>query len=205
MKHWVCRGRWMLLGLLLAGGLQAQDKLLKTRDAQITLNEQGYYASIQVNQQEILQGKQYPVVSVGTDGKVILPTSMKASGNQLKLTMADGGKITLRYKESDACIRLEAVSVPQQYDVLVFGPVGVKIDDVVGEVVGVAQGDGLAFGMQALNIKTTAGIPDGYRTFPPDSPVPPYFWKGRHRETAAFLPAPPAFPGYSHSFFPSFP
>ena len=36
MKHWVCRGRWMLLGLLLAGGLQAQDKLLKTRDAQIT-------------------------------------------------------------------------------------------------------------------------------------------------------------------------
>ena len=162
MKHWVCRGRWMLLGLLLAGGLQAQDKLLKTRDAQITLNEQGYYASIQVNQQEILQGKQYPVVSVGTDGKMILPTSMKASGNQLKLTMADGGKITLRYKESDACIRLEAVSVPQQYDVLVFGPVGVKIDDVVGEVVGVAQGDGLAFGMQALNIKTTAGIPDGY-------------------------------------------
>ena len=136
MKHWVCRGRWLLLGLLLAGGLQAQDKLLKTRDAQITLNEQGYYASIQVNQQEILQGKQYPVVSVGTDGKVILPTSMKASGNQLKLTMADGGKITLRYKESDACIRLEAVSVPQQYDVLVFGPVGVKIDDVVGEVVG---------------------------------------------------------------------
>ena len=160
MKHWVCRGRWMLLGLLLAGGLQAQDKLLKTRDAQITLNEQGYYASIQVNQQEILQGKQYPVVSVGTDGKMILPMSMKASGNQLKLTMADGGKITLRYKESDACIRLEAVSVPQQYDVLVFGPVGVKIDDVVGEVVGVAQGDGLAFGMQALNIKTTAGIPD---------------------------------------------
>lgn len=69
MKHWVCRGRWMLLGLLLAGGLQAQDKLLKTRDAQITLNEQGYYASIQVNQQEILQGKQFPVVSVGTDGK----------------------------------------------------------------------------------------------------------------------------------------
>lgn len=55
MKHWVCRGRWLLLGLLLAGSLQAQDKLLKTRDAQITLNEQGYYASIQVNQQEILQ------------------------------------------------------------------------------------------------------------------------------------------------------
>lgn len=33
---------------------------------------------------------------------------------------------------------------------------------MVGDVVGVAQGNGVAFGIQALNIKTNAGIPEEY-------------------------------------------
>lgn len=54
------------------------------------------------------------------------------------------------------------MEVPGKYDALVFGPVGVGIGEVVGEVVGVVQEKDMAFGMQALNIKTTAGLPEGY-------------------------------------------
>ncbi len=63
--------------------------------------------------------------------------------------MANGGRITLRVKESEACIRLEAVDVPEKYDVLVFGLVGIGINEVVGEVVDVVQSKENAFGMQA--------------------------------------------------------
>ena len=120
--------------LPLAASLYAQ-KDLKTRATQVGIDERGYYQSIQVNGEQILGGKQFPVISAGSQGKVILPASMKASGNLLKLTMTDGSRVTLRVKESDACIRLEAVEVPGKYDVLVFGPVGVGIGEVVGEVV----------------------------------------------------------------------
>lgn len=38
---------------------------------------------------------------------------MSANGNQLKLTMSDGGTITLKHKESDVCITLEAANIPE--------------------------------------------------------------------------------------------
>lgn len=135
---------------------------MKTKDTQILVDEQGNYESIQVCGKEILQDKDYPILTAGSEGKLVRPVSLKKSGNQLKLTMTDGGRITLRYRESDACVRLEAVSVPEQYDLVMFGPMGVSINEVVGDVIGVAQGGDVAFGVQALNMKTTAGIPQNY-------------------------------------------
>lgn len=151
---------WLVLSSF-AVSLYGQ-KDLKTKHTQIGIDECGYYQSIQVNGQEVLGKEKFPIVSAGSSGVVVLPSAMKVSKDLLKLTMTDGGKITLRVKESDACVRIEAVDVPEKYDVLVFGPVGVAVNDVVGEVVGVVQGKEQAFGMQALNIKTTAGLPDGY-------------------------------------------
>ena len=143
--------------------LQARDVQLKTNNTLISVNEKGYYSSIQVNSNEILQkGKQFPIVLAGNKGQIVLPVQMKAVGHLLKLVMSDGNKIDLRVKESDECVRLEAYSVASQYDMVLFGPIGVNVNEVVGEVVGVAQGGDIAFGVQALNIKTTAGIPDGY-------------------------------------------
>lgn len=162
MKLYLRRGIWMLLLALSTYVTQAQDIQLKTSETQFAIDSRGYYTSIKVNQQEILEGKQYPLVSAGKQGELITPTHLSKSGNQLRLTMSDGGKITLRYKEADTHVRLEASAVPTQYDILLFGPLGVRLNEVVGEVVGVVQGEGLAFGAQALNIKTTAGLPDEY-------------------------------------------
>lgn len=56
--------------LPLAASLYAQ-KDLKTRATQVGIDERGYYQSIQVNGEQILGGKQFPVISAGSQGKVI--------------------------------------------------------------------------------------------------------------------------------------
>lgn len=163
MKQLSLIGRLVLLVLFtLAFEAGAQGVQLKTRSTQVGINNEGYFSSIEVEGKEILHAGKYPLVTVCADNKLITPTKMSASGNQLKLTMSDGGIITLKHKATDVCITLEATQVPDKYEVLLFGPLAVTINDVVGDVVGVAQGNGLAFGIQALNIKTNGGIPDEY-------------------------------------------
>ncbi len=51
--------------LPLAASLYAQ-KDLKTRATQVGIDECGYYHSIQVNGEQILGGKQFPVISAGS-------------------------------------------------------------------------------------------------------------------------------------------
>lgn len=152
----------LLFAFMLAFTAGAQNVNLKTRSTQIGIDNEGYFSSIQVEGKDILHKGKYPLVTVCADNKLITPTKMSVSGSQLKLTMSDGGTITLKQKQSDVCITLEATNVPDKYEVLLFGPLAVNINEVVGDVVGVAQGEGVAFGIQALNIKTNGGIPDEY-------------------------------------------
>ena len=176
----------LLFAFTLAFHAGAQNTNLKTRSTQIGIDNTGYFSSIRVEGKDILHADKYPLVTVCADNKLITPTKMTTSGNQLKLTMSDGGTITLKHKESDVCITLEATNVPDKYEVLLFGPLAVTIHDVVGDVVGVAQGDGLAFGMQALNIKTNAGIPDEYGKLVTET----YGYSGKSAElSVASIPA----------------
>lgn len=176
----------LLFAFTLAFHAGAQNTNLKTRSTQIGIDNTGHFSSIRVEGKDILHAGKYPLVTVCADNKLITPTKMTASGNQLKLTMSDGGTITLKHKESDVCITLEATNVPDKYEVLLFGPLAVTIHDVVGDVVGVAQGDGFAFGIQALNIKTNAGIPDEYGKLVTET----YGYSGKSAElSVASIPA----------------
>lgn len=150
------------LMFLLAMQANAQEVSLKTRSTRIAVDGSGYFSSIEVEGKEILQAGKYPVVTACLGKQLIMPKKMSASGGVLKLSMTDGETITLKAKESDRCITLEVTSLPPTYDALLFGPLQVTIHEVVGDVIGVAQGNGVAFGIQALNIKTNAGIPAEY-------------------------------------------
>lgn len=176
----------LLFAFTLAFHAGAQNVNLKTRSTQIGIDNTGYFSSIRVEGKDILHAGKYPLVTVCADNKLITPIKMTTSGNQLKLTMSDGGRIILKHKESDVCITLEATNVPDKYEVLLFGPLAVNIHEIVGDVVGVAQGDGLAFGMQALNIKTNAGIPDEYGKLVTET----YGYSGKSAElSVASIPA----------------
>lgn len=121
----------------------AQNVNLKTRSTQIGINNEGYFSSIQVEGKDILHTGKYPLVTACTGNQLVTPSKLTSSGNQLKLTMSDGGTISLKHKESDVCITLEVASIPEKYEVLLFGPLAVNINEIVGDVVGVAQGNAL--------------------------------------------------------------
>lgn len=148
---------WLLFPAARAG----DPVVLHTKATEITLDERGYFASIRVAGKEILSGD-YPLLAVCTDEGIWKPQKLEAGKKQLKLTMQDGQQVVIKYTEKDACVALEVTKVPQNYDAVILCPVKVTLHDVVGDVIGVAQGEGLAFGMQALHIKTTAGIPTEY-------------------------------------------
>ncbi|MGN1265482.1 MAG: hypothetical protein ACI4UL_06655 [Muribaculaceae bacterium] len=142
--------------------MMASGVVLKTRCTQVTLSESGYYQSIQVDGKEVLASSLYPLVTAGSNGKIILPKSMTANDSLLTLKMDDGGTVVLRHKQSDVCATLQVKSLSKHYDALVYGPVKVNLHETVGDVIGVAQGNGVAFGVQALDIKTNGGIVEEY-------------------------------------------
>lgn len=126
---------------------------LNTKDTYIEFDKKGYYKSIKVDGEEILLDNFYPVISVMSNDQLLAPVNLKQKGNMLDFMMPDKKIVTVRCEETPTCIVLKIVKVPEIYDALYFGPFGVSINDIVGDVVGVAQGRGLAFGVQALNIK----------------------------------------------------
>lgn len=180
MKHFFYNNKTLTVFLMLILVLQAsaQEVNWKTRSTRMTIGSEGYFSSIQVEGKEIVQAGKYPLVTACYNKELITPRKIDAAGKLLKVRMKDGETVTLKPVQSDICITLEVVDIPEKYDALLFGPLQVRIHDVVGDVVGVAQGDGVAFGIQSLNIKTNAGIPSEYAELVKES----YGYTGKQAE-----------------------
>lgn len=140
----------------------SQHIVLKTDDTEVVLSSGGYYESVKVCGKEILQSKQYPFIIGGSQKELVMPESARIQKGDIHINMKDGGKVVLKTKETNTCVVFEVAEIPSRYDALIFGPLGVTIDDAVGDIIGVAQGNDVAFGFQALTIKTNAGIPPEY-------------------------------------------
>lgn len=140
----------------------AEGIVLKTRCTEVALDGRGYYQSIRVEGKEILTNNTFPVITTGSKGKLVMPTSMTANDSLLTLKMDDSGSVVLRHKQGDVCITLQVKSINNQYDALIYGSLQVGIHETVGDVIGVAQGEDVAFGVQALDIKTNGGIVEEY-------------------------------------------
>ena len=155
-----------LVGLVcifaLSMNVMAQGISLKTKTTELNISGQGYYSSIKVNGKEILQKGSFPLITVCYDNKLIEPVRINSQGGILKIEMQDGETVSLKYLESPTSITLEVTDIPSKYDAIVYGPLILNINEVVGDVIGVVQGEGVAFGMQSLNIKTNAGLPYEY-------------------------------------------
>lgn len=135
----------------------------KSKDTAITLGADGSLASVQACGQEVLMNGETSVpVSLLAGLELLTPVRAQTDGHTLVFFFEGGREVRLAFAESDVCVTFEAVEVPEDADALMFGPVFVTLDETVGDVIGVCRGQGLAFGMQALNIKTVQGIPQEY-------------------------------------------
>ena len=152
----------VLAGCACSAWVSAADIVLKSAALSVSIAENGYYSSMKVGNEEVLSAEKSPVVLACVKGEIVTPQKAEVKGNTLRLTMSDKRIVTLAYKETPNCVTVEAASVPDVYDVLLFGPVKVNIHDVVGDVIGVVQGRGVAVGVQTLNPKTMSGLPEDY-------------------------------------------
>ena len=80
----------MLLALMFCK-TYAQNTFFSTEDLQVTVNEKGFFASIQVCDKEILSGNKYPVVLACVNGRLVLPTRFEpAYGTLYEVGFDDG-------------------------------------------------------------------------------------------------------------------
>ena len=142
----------------------AQNTVFRTESLEIAVDEEGFFASIRVCGNEILMGYNYPFVMACKDGRLAVPNRFApAYGTLYEVGFDDGGVVLVAICEMDNYLK---ITLEQQenssYDAIMICPVKVSLCETVGDVIGVVQGKNLAFGMQALNIKTNAGIPQEY-------------------------------------------
>ncbi|HBA47683.1 MAG TPA: hypothetical protein DCZ91_07755, partial [Lachnospiraceae bacterium] len=72
-------------------------------------------------------------------------------------------KVSLQFTCKEEYTVFEVTECPHSFDFLTIGPIVTRLNDVVGDVVGVVQGEGAAIGIQGLHRKLLAGFPDEIR------------------------------------------
>lgn len=154
---------FILLALMLCK-TYAQNTFFSTEGLQVAVNEEGFFTSIQVCDKEILSSNKYPIVLACVNDRLVLPTRfVPAYGTLYEVGFDDGGAVLLDVQQFDNYLK---ITLEQQenvsYDAFLLCPVKVSLCETVGDIIGVVQGKNLAFGIQALNIKTNAGIPQEY-------------------------------------------
>lgn len=139
------------------------DTAYESGQLSVTINKAACLTSVKVCGKEILKDKGvYPLVMGCRNGEAVMPRNCVADDSLLYVDMQDDLVILLRLISDDVCLSIEVLDAPAEYDAVVLAPLAVSINDVVGDIIGVVQGKGVAFGIQALNIKTNAGFPLEY-------------------------------------------
>ena len=145
------------------GGKADAQVNLRSGELSLDIDAQGYFSDIKIGSQNILsKPATYPLLIACRNGQLVYPKSLRQKNNILTLTFTDGKVATLRTTCSNTSLTFEIATFPTIYNAAIICPVAVTLTDMVGDIIGVAQGKGLAFGIQSLNTKTNAGIPDEY-------------------------------------------
>ena len=146
-----------LCGLLMV----AQETSFQTPDLQLTVDDHGTITALSVCGKKALSNN-CPVLLACRDGEVLSPTRFKALTDQaFDVKFDDYGDVVLQLKIIDNYLKFSIIE-QSDFDAVVLFPIRVTLTGSVGEIIGVAQGNGIAFGMQALTPKTEAGLPSEY-------------------------------------------
>lgn len=142
-----------------------------TFHSSMSIDTEGFVTSIAVNGRQILHQGHYPLLIGCSNRQLTTPTKIEANAktDSIFCIMSDNQIITIKLinihpSSANDVFRLimEIVDAPDNYDALILMPVALTIHEQVGDIIGVVQGGDVAFGIQALNIKTNAGIPQEY-------------------------------------------
>ena len=132
---------------------------LKTKSFQISIDKKGYFSKLlDINSSidYLSEDTIAPVLSVSRNEEIIYPQAAELKANTLILKYSNGieASIKLEQKESHLTFELLSLTNNESINLIIWGPYPTTIKKVIGETVGVVQGDEFAIGIQALNPKT---------------------------------------------------
>jgi len=104
-----------------------------------------------------------PFMSVRIQNEMLYPESARFDEENkiivLKYENNIEAGIKVEFKETHLTFELAFISNPENIELIVWGPYPTSINKIIGETVGVVQGEQYAIGIQALNPKTLGGYP----------------------------------------------
>lgn len=111
----------------------------------------------------LAEGIVSPLLSLRIDGALLAPLSAEFDTASESITLTYPGHLqaSVSVRTSASFIRFEVTDVSPRagVELVVWGPYPTVLDDIIGETVGVVQGEDYAIGLQALNPKTLGGFP----------------------------------------------
>ncbi|MBK9390999.1 MAG: hypothetical protein IPN68_12675 [Bacteroidetes bacterium] len=142
--------------------------VLETQYIKVAIDGKGLLTSFfdKTNSVEYFpEGEKAALLTIYKDPEYILPVSAvyNSADNKIILDFPNGSKAVIGVNSKDAYLRLELLSLEPRNDAdaVVWGPYPVAIDEKIGETICVVRNKDYAVGMQALNINTIEGLPDG--------------------------------------------
>ncbi|MBI9062232.1 MAG: hypothetical protein JEZ14_09600 [Marinilabiliaceae bacterium] len=140
---------------------------LNSDDFKVVIDKSGYVTELV----DIRTGDNYcanydtiaPLLSIRVCNEILYPQSASYNEAEQLITLGykDGLSASVKtdFKSSHICFEVLSVSDVEKVELVIWGPFPTRINKVIGETIGVVQGDSFAIGLQALNIKTIGGYP----------------------------------------------
>ena len=104
-----------------------------------------------------------PLLSIRIQKEIHFPSSanLEKKSQIISLSFENdiNAKIKIESKETHLTFELVNISDSENIELIVWGPYPITINKIIGETIGVVQGEKYAIGIQALNIKTLGGYP----------------------------------------------
>jgi hypothetical protein len=160
-----------ILILILMFSLASCDNgeiILDTQYLEVGINGKGFVTSFfdKVKYVEYFPKREAaPLLTIYKDPEYIIPSSAVYDSHEKRITLdyPNGSRAVIVVEKKGDYLRFELTSLEPRNDIeaVVWGPFPVAIDEKIGETICVVRNKDFAFGMQALNINTIEGLPDG--------------------------------------------
>jgi hypothetical protein len=140
----------------------------ETTYLKVGLNGKGFITSFSDRQgsvEYLPKAESSPLLTLYGDSAYIRPSSAEYNPQEKRITLLypNGSKAVIGAEVKGEYLRFELFSLEPRNGVeaVVWGPYPTSIGEKIGETICVVRNKDFAFGMQALNINTIEGLPDG--------------------------------------------
>ena len=145
-----------------------EEIVFETTYLKVGINSKGFITSFfdrQKSAEYLPKGESSPLLALYGDSVYIKPSSAEFNIHEKRITLKypNGSQAIISAEVRGEYLRFELLSLEPRNGVeaVLWGPYPTSIGEKIGETICVVRNKDFAFGMQALNINTIEGLPDG--------------------------------------------